>query len=42
MPVFFGAGIAFYFSLTVERPLWIGAVAMFGTGALAYAVCRIG
>jgi competence protein ComEC len=40
LPVFFGTGIAFYFSLTVEPPLWLGAVAPVAAGALACAVRR--
>jgi competence protein ComEC len=37
LPVFFGTGIAFYFALTIEPPLWIG-----GAATLAAAVIAIG
>jgi competence protein ComEC len=40
LPVFFGAGIAVYFSVTIEPPLWLGAVAAVVTGALAYGLRR--
>jgi competence protein ComEC len=40
LPVFFGAGIAVYFSLTAEPPLWLGAVVAVAAGALAYASRR--
>jgi competence protein ComEC len=36
LPVFFGAGIGVYFALTVEPPLWLGALATVVMGALAW------
>jgi competence protein ComEC len=38
LPVFFGAGIALYFTLTVEPPLWLGLAATLPLVALAVAV----
>lgn len=40
LPVFFGTGIALYFALTVEPPLWIGAGAGLGFAVLAVALRR--
>src|SRR5262249_31902850 len=40
LPVFFGAGIAFYFALTVEPPLWIGAATAIALIAVAIGVHR--
>jgi competence protein ComEC len=40
LPVFFGAGIAVYFSLAVEPPLWLGPAAAVGAAALAGALRR--
>ena len=40
LPVFFGVGIAVYFSLSVEPPLWPGAVAAVAAGAFAWALRR--
>ena len=40
LPVFFGTGIALYFALTVEPPLWIGAAATIGGAATAVALRR--
>jgi competence protein ComEC len=39
LPVWLGAGIALYFSLTVEPPLWLGA-ALAGTAAAAAVALR--
>jgi competence protein ComEC len=38
LPVFFGAGIAVYFALTFEPPLWLGFGAAGVAGALAFAL----
>src|SRR5262245_37001803 len=38
LPVFFGAGIALYFTLTVEPPLWLGIAATLPLVAVAVAV----
>src|SRR6266699_446076 len=40
LPVFFGTGIALYFTLTIEPPAWIGAVATIGAAAIAVALRR--
>src|SRR5580704_3265879 len=40
LPVFFGTGIAFYFALTIEPPLWIGGAATSGLAAVAVALRR--
>jgi competence protein ComEC len=40
LPVFLGAGIAFYFALPVEPPLPFGIAATFAAAGLAYAVRR--
>src|SRR5687767_915534 len=40
LPVFFGAGIAGYFSLTFEPPWWLGLVVTIAATALAVAVRR--
>ena len=40
LPVFFGAGIALYFALTIEPPLWIGGVATIAAAAIAVALRR--
>ena len=40
LPVFFGTGIACYFALTIEPPLWIGIVAMLGAAVAAVALRR--
>src|SRR5260221_12530120 len=37
LPVFFGAGIALYFVLTVEPPLWLGPAATLPLVAVAVA-----
>jgi competence protein ComEC len=39
-PVAFGAGIALYFALTTEPPLWPAIVAVFSGAALAFALRR--
>jgi competence protein ComEC len=38
LPVFFGAGIAVYFALTVEPPLWLGLTGMLLAAAIAAAL----
>jgi competence protein ComEC len=38
LPVCFGAGIALYFSLTFEPPLWLGVVATLASGVAAFAL----
>jgi competence protein ComEC len=40
LPVFFGSGIAMYFTLTVEPSLWIGGVATLAAAVLAVALRR--
>jgi competence protein ComEC len=40
LPVFFGIGIALYFALTVEPPLWLGRVALAAAVAMTAAVWR--
>jgi competence protein ComEC len=40
LPVFFGAGIAIYFSLTIEPALWLGIAATLATGATVYTLHR--
>jgi competence protein ComEC len=40
LPVFFGTGIALYFALTIEPPLWIGGAATIGAAAVAVALRR--
>src|SRR5229473_3146012 len=40
LPVFFGTGIALYFTLTSEPPLWIGVAATFAAAALAVVLRR--
>src|SRR5438552_12793293 len=40
LPAFFGTGIALYFTLTIEPPLWIGAAATILTVAIAVALRR--
>src|ERR1700728_5173736 len=39
-PVFFGAGVALYFALTVEPPLWLGPVAVIAALAVAILLRR--
>src|SRR5579872_2639644 len=41
LPAFFGAGIAVYFTLTWEPPLWAGTVAALAATALCTAVWRL-
>ncbi|MGE3784008.1 MAG: hypothetical protein AB7H71_14880, partial [Alphaproteobacteria bacterium] len=41
LPVFFGAGIAAYFALTVEPPWWLGVAATVAAGAVAALLRRI-
>src|ERR1700719_5158991 len=38
LPVFFGTGIALYFGLTIEPPLWIGGAATIGAASIAVAL----
>jgi len=40
LPVFFGTGIALYFALTIEPPLWIGGAATIAAAAIAVALRR--
>ena len=40
LPVFFGAGIGVYFSLTFEPPLWLGISGAVLAGALTFALHR--
>src|SRR5215472_4386628 len=40
LPVFFGAGIAVYFSLTFEPPLWVGFGATLVAGAAVFMLHR--
>src|SRR5579862_1698095 len=40
LPVFFGSGIALYFALTVEPPLWLGPSVAVAAGAAAWVVRR--
>ena len=40
LPVFFGAGIGVYFSLTFEPPLWLGFGAAVAAGAASFALHR--
>ena len=40
LPVFFGTGIALYFALTSEPPLWIGGAATLATAAIAVGLRR--
>ena len=40
LAVFFGAGIAVYFSLTIEPPRWLGVAAMLAAAAVAAALRR--
>ena len=40
LPVFFGAGIGTYFSLTSEPPLWLGGAGTIAAGGLAVALRR--
>lgn len=40
LPVFFGAGIALYFTLTFEPPPWLGPAATAAAGVLAVALRR--
>src|SRR5258708_7340882 len=40
LPVFFGTGIAFYFTLTSEPPPWIGGAATIAAAAVAGALRR--
>jgi competence protein ComEC len=40
MPVFFGTGIALYFTLTIEPPLWIGLALASSVGAVAVSLRR--
>src|SRR5712692_5397362 len=40
LPVFFATGIAVYFTLTIEPPLWIGGAATVGAVAIAVALRR--
>jgi competence protein ComEC len=40
LPVFFGAGIGVYFSLSFEPPLWLGVGATIAAGASAFALYR--
>jgi competence protein ComEC len=41
LPVFFGAGIAVYFTLTVEPPWWAGVAALLASAAAAAALRRV-
>src|SRR5579864_4448158 len=38
LPVFFGTGIALYFALTIEPPLWIGGAATLAAAVIAIAL----
>lgn len=40
LPVWFGSGIALYFALTIEPPLWLGAAAALPLGLAALALRR--
>src|SRR5437660_1796954 len=40
LPVFFGTGIALYFALTIEPPLWIGGAGTLAAAAVAVALRR--
>ena len=40
LPVFFGAGIGVYFSLTFEPPLWLGFGTTVAAGAVSFALHR--
>ncbi len=40
LPVFFGTGIALYFALTIEPPLWIGGAFAIAAAVLALALRR--
>jgi competence protein ComEC len=40
LPVFFGTGIALYFALTIEPPLWIGGAGTIAAAALVLALRR--
>jgi len=40
VPVFFGTGVALYFTLTIEPPLWIGLALTTGAVALALGLRR--
>ena len=40
VPVFIGAGIAMYFGLAFEPPIWLGAAGLAGAVALRVAFCR--
>src|SRR6266851_276874 len=40
LPVFFGTGIALYFALTIEPPLWVGVSATIAAAAIAVALRR--
>jgi competence protein ComEC len=40
LPVFFGTGIALYFAMTIEPPLWIGAAATLAAAAITAALRR--
>ena len=40
LPVFFGSGIASYFALTIEPPLWLGPAVAGAAGAAAWLLRR--
>jgi competence protein ComEC len=40
IPVFFGTGIAFYFTLTIEPPLWVGIALTSAAAAIALGLRR--